>query len=349
MKPSVLIIYTGGTIGMMANAKTGTYEPFDFKHLTNQIPELHRIGCTIKTIAFEKPVDSADMRPATWVKLATLLKENYHLYNGFVILHGTDTMAYTASALSFMLNNFNKPVILTGSQLPIDTVRTDGKENLITSVEIAAAQNGMLPTVPEVCIYFDAKLLRGNRCKKVNSENFAAFESPNYPALAVAGIRIKYNFAYIMKPNYERIVKTYLKFNNNIALLKLYPGISKAAVKAVFNIEGVKGVVLETFGAGNASLQKWFIKTVEKACERGIFVLNVTQCNGGSVMQGRYGTSLGLKKAGVISGHDISSEAAIAKMMLLCGSDLPKNQIKYYLERSIAGEMTIRKEKLDFL
>jgi len=349
MKTSVLIIYTGGTIGMTSNDKTGAYEPFDFNHLTKQVPELHRIGCKIETIAFDKPVDSADMRPSTWVLLAEMLKDNYHKYSGFVILHGTDTMAYTASALSFMLNNFNKPVILTGSQLPIDTVRTDGKENLITSVEIATATKHKMPLVPEVCIYFDAKLLRGNRSKKVNSENFAAFESPNYPPLASAGINIKYNSAYIMVPNYERIVKTYLQFDTNFAVLKLFPGISKKAVKAVLGIKGLKGLVLETYGAGNASLQKWFLKAIAEACADGIFILNVTQCTGGSVMQGRYETSLGLRDAGVISGHDISLEAAVAKMMLLCGANLPQSQIQYYLEHSIAGEMTVRKENSDFV
>ncbi len=332
---SILIIYTGGTIGMVKNPKTGSLSPFDFDHILKQVPELNKFGYRLNTITFDPIIDSSNINPAFWIKLVKIIKENYDKYNGFVVLHGTDTMSYTASAVSFMLKNLSKPVIFTGSQLPIGTLRTDGKENLITSVEIAAAQQNSQPLVPEVCIYFENKLYRGNRTIKYNAEYFNAFTSDNYPALAKAGIHIKYNYSVIHYPTVKREFDIYTKLDSNVAVLKIFPGINRNVVASFFNIKDLKAVVLETFGSGNAPTQEWFLDEIEKAIKRRIIILNVTQCSAGSVDMGKYETSLELLNYGVISGYDITTEAAITKLMFLLGQGLNNEEIKKNLNKSI--------------
>jgi L-asparaginase len=338
-KPSVLLIYTGGTIGMMQDPKTGVLKPFNFKALTKQIPELQKFDIELSSISFEKPIDSSNMSPETWIQLAHIIKSNYDLYNGFVILHGSDTMAFTASALSFMLQNLAKPVILTGSQLPIGTIRTDGKENLITAIEIAAAQKNNKPIVTEVCVYFEYKLHRGNRTLKYNSAHFDAFKSPNYPALAEAGVTIDYKTNYLLKPSKKQFtIQTQL--DNDVVVIKLFPGLSKKITLAILNIPGVKGVIIETFGAGNASTQPWFIDALKTAINKEIIVYNVTQCPEGKVVQGMYETSSQLKKIGVISGQDITIESAITKLMFVLGQKLSLEKTKKQLETNLVGEIS---------
>lgn len=283
---SILIIYTGGTIGMMLNPETGSYKPVDFAHLTQKIPSLKSFCYKIESISFNPPIDSADVKPDFWVKLANILEENYTKFDGFVVLHGTDTMAYTASALSYMLQDFNKPVILTGAQLPLETIRTDGKENIITAIEIAAAKEDGKPIVPEVCIYFENKLMRGNRSIKKNAEYFDAFDSPNYPHLAQAGVNIKYNKRAIKYSDYQKVPVVRTTLDTNVIIVKLFPGISEKILKTIFTMEGLKGVVLETFGSGNAIMDDWFINLLEDAVKREIVIVNVTQCIGGSVAMG---------------------------------------------------------------
>lgn len=335
----VLIIYSGGTIGMFKNEETGALEAFDFEHLLNYVPELKRFDFQINTLAFE-PVDSSDISPDLWSKLVSTIEQNYELYDGFVILHGTDTMAFSASALSFMLENLRKPVIFTGSQLPIGQLRTDGKENIITSIEIAGAKKDNKSIIQEVCIFFQNKLLQGNRSRKYNAEYFDAFESPNYPALAEVGINIQYNKHVFSNSDRTKIVHFYKKMDTNVAILKLFPGINQKFIETVFNIENLKGVIMETYGAGNATTEKWFLNILKKAVENKISILNVTQCNAGSVKLGLYETSRAFIDIGIISGKDITTEAAITKMMFLIGLNLPFDKINYFLANNIAGEMT---------
>lgn len=338
-KSSILLIYTGGTIGMMADAASGSLKPFDFRSLTDQIPELHKFDVELSSIAFEKPIDSSNMHPDIWIKLANTIKEKYDKFDGFVILHGSDTMSFTASALSFMLENLSKPVILTGSQLPIGIIRTDGKENLITAIEIAAAKEKDKPVISEVCIYFEYKLYRGNRTFKFNSEHFDAFKSPNYPALAEAGVEIQYNKAAFLKKA-SKPLKVHTHIDNDIIVLKLFPGISKKITSAILNVKGIKAVIIETFGAGNATTQDWFINELKKCIDNGIIIFNVTQCHEGKVIQGMYETSARLKKIGVVSGHDITFESAVTKLMFLLGQKLPANKTKELLETNLRGEMS---------
>lgn len=336
----VLLIYTGGTIGMMQDAKTGQLRPFDFRHLTEQIPELNKFKVELSAVSFDKPIDSSDMQPEVWIRMADTIEKNYTKYDGFVILHGSDTMSFTASALSFMLEGLDKPVILTGSQLPIGTIRTDGKENLITAIEIAASKNNGKAVVPEVCIYFEYQLYRGNRTHKYNAEHFQAFQSSNYPVLAEAGVNLKYNHAAINKPSGKKLsVKT--KLDTNIAVLKMFPGMTQAVVESVLNAKGLKALIIETFGAGNATTQKWFIAALEKAIKKGILILNVTQCNAGRVEQGKYATSAGFKKIGVIGGSDITSEAAVAKLMYVLGIAKDRKEAEKMLKTDLRGEMSV--------
>lgn len=339
---SVLIIYTGGTIGMAQNPVTGALEPFNFHHLLDNVPELRQLGSSISTIQFEPPIDSSEIEPSQWERLVYLISENYDLFDGFVVLHGTDTMAYTASAVSFMLENLSKPVIFTGSQLPVGVLRTDGKENLITAIEIASAKHpDGSPVVPEVCIFFENSLMRGNRTRKISAENFNAFASPNYPLLAQAGVHISYDESEIRHPDEILPLKAHYAMDNNIAVLKLYPGISRQAVHQILGIPGLKGVVMETFGAGNAPKSEWFLTELREAIQRGIVIVNVTQCNSGSVQMGLYSTGNTLQGCGVLSGYDSTTEAAIAKLMFLFGHGLSPEAVAEAMNRSFVGEITI--------
>ncbi len=338
--PSVLLIYTGGTIGMIENPETGALENFNFDHLLNHVPELKRFNYHIATYQFNPAIDSSDMEPSFWTKLVKIIYNNYEKFDGFVILHGTDTMAYTASALSFMLENLGKPVILTGSQLPIGMLRTDGKENLITAIEIAAAYENGKPVVPEVCIFFENLLMRGNRTTKINAENFNAFRSYNYPAIANAGIHIKFEPHLIHHPDPDKPMKPHYLFDTNVVILTLFPGIQENIVSSILHVEGLKAVVLKTFGSGNAPQTPWFVKLLKEATDRGIIIVNITQCSSGAVEMKRYETGLHLIEAGVISGYDSTPESAVTKLMFLLGHGLSNEEIRYHMSTSMAGEIT---------
>jgi len=339
-KTSILIIYTGGTIGMVQHPQNRTLVPVRFEKIQEVVPELKKFDFTIKTTTFNPALDSSNMNPITWIKIAKTIERYYDDFDGFVVLHGTDTMSYTASALSYMFENLNKPVILTGSQLPIGMIRTDGKENLITAVEIAAAKRNGRSIVPEVCIYFDFKLYRGNRTLKRDAELFSAFRSVNYPALAVAGVDIKYSTEFIAKPETNGPLRVNTGFDDNVVILKIFPGINKNVMHSVLKTPGLKGLVLETFGSGNVPTSKWFTSGIKNAIKEGLIILNVTQCDGGRVVIGQYQTSLELLNAGVISGKDITSEAAITKLMFLLGQDLNPDEIKMNLNKSLRGEIS---------
>lgn len=337
---SILVIYTGGTIGMIQDEKTNTLVPFNFEHLYSHIPVLKRYPFQIDFHSFDPIIDSSDMTPDFWIELAHVIENNYEYYDGFVVLHGTDTMAYTASVLSFMLDNLNKPVIFTGSQLPLGMIRSDGRENFISAIEIASAQKDDFPLVPEVCVYFEDFLFRGNRTTKHNSSNFNAFISGNYPPLASVGIEMKFNENYIAKPNFKKLKVSY-QLNFNITILKLYPGISQQSVHSILNIAGLKGVIIESFGSGNTPTSEWFISELEAAINRGIIIYNVTQCKEGSVESNKYRSGFILKNIGIVSGFDITTESAIAKMMYLFGQDLAIDTIKKMLSEPLRGEMTV--------
>lgn len=329
----ILIIYTGGTIGMHHNTK-GALKPFDFGTILKQVPELNRLNCVIHHHQFEELIDSSNIKPQHWIELASIIEKKYKQYDGFVILHGTDTMAYSASALSFLFENLGKPVIFTGSQLPLGAIRTDAKRNLITSVELASAKT----IIPEVCIYFNSQLYRGNRVEKFASSKFDAFQSLNYPVLAETGVDISYNQLRILKAPKKKLI-VHKKLNPHIGLVRLFPGITEQWINNALSMDGLKALVLETYGSGNAPTFPWFLKSLKKAIDNGILIVNISQCSGGMVQQGKYETSYTLQQIGVLSGKDLTTEAALTKLMFLFGKSLEVKKVKKLFVTAICGEM----------
>ncbi|MCH3881668.1 MULTISPECIES: asparaginase [Tenacibaculum] len=339
-KPTILLVYTGGTIGMMKDYKTNALKAFDFSQIVEKIPELQQLDCKIEAISFEEPIDSSNMNTKYYIKIAEIIEENYQKFDGFVVLTGSDTMSYTSSAISFLFENLQKPVIFTGSQLPIGDLRTDAKENLITSIEIASARKNGLPVISEVCLYFEYKLYRANRTTKINAEQFEAFASMNYPALAESGVHLQFNEHFLEKPkDLQKQLIVRKKLDYNIVILKLFPGITLNVVESIVAIPNLKGIVLETYGSGNAPTEKSFINILDTAIKKGIRIVNVTQCAGGSVILGHYETSVQLKEIGVVDGKDITTETAIAKMMYLLGENLSTKEFKHYFELPLRGEI----------
>ena len=332
----VLIVYTGGTIGMVQD-ENGSLHPFALDRIYDAVPQLRACSYDIDSVTLDSIIDSSNMTPSLWVDIADIIESHYDRYDGFVVLHGTDTMAYTASALSFMFKNLAKPIILTGSQLPLGMLRSDGRENIICALEIASTR---IVTIPEVCVFFDSHLYRGNRSTKINAENFDAFESYNYPSLAKAGINIAFK-DHLFLPMPTEPLQVRKRFDTRVAVLKLFPGIGSEVVNAVLHTPGLQGVVIETYGSGNAPTDAWFILAIEEAIERGIVVLNVTQCKAGSVKMRQYAASCDMDRIGVIGAGDITIEAAVAKMMCLLG-EYPddKKHVKLRLSQSLRGEIT---------
>ncbi|MFJ1322898.1 asparaginase [Capnocytophaga canis] len=335
----ILLIYTGGTIGMIKDYETGVLRAFEFENIYHRIPELSHLDCVIDSVSFEKAIDSSDMNPRHWVNIAETIENNYDVYDGFVVLHGSDTMSYSASALSFMLENLAKPVIFTGSQLPIGDLRTDAKENLITSIQLAALKENGKSVIQEVGLYFEYKLYRGNRTTKINAENFQAFVSMNYPTLAESGVHLKVNKQHLLRSEGRQSLKVWKEFDQNVAVVKLFPGITEKILNGFFDIPDLKAVILETYGSGNAPTEKWFLNSIEKAIQKGIHIVNVTQCSGGSVILGKYEASEHLRRMGIINGKDITTEAAVTKMMILLKKIVSDNSLKIRFEENICGEI----------
>lgn len=338
----VLLIYTGGTIGMGKNPNTGVLEPLDFNHLVSSMPEFQLIKAEIDVRKFVPPIDSSDMDPMRWAEIVGIINNSYDDYDGFVILHGTDTMAYTASALSFMLENLTKPVILTGSQLPIGELRTDGKENMMTAIELASMKSPEgRPMVPEVCIFFNGKLLRGNRSVKINADGFHAFDSNNYPHLCDVGVNFTFHDHHILQPDYSKPMKAHLKLDPNVIVFSLFPGIQDTIVRHVIDSPNLRGIVMRTYGSGNAPQAPWIMRLLVQAAERGVNIVNISQCSNGCVEMGRYDTGFQLKLAHVISGRDSTVEAAVTKLMFLQGRYSDNKIVRQKLTESLAGEITI--------
>ncbi len=339
-RPKILIIYTGGTIGMIENPETGSLEPFDFEYLIDNVPKIKRLDYRIDSYQFEVPIDSSAMNPSHWQDIAYVIATFYDRYDGFVVLHGTDTMAYTASALSFMLENLRKPVVITGSQLPIGEVRTDGEENLITALQVAAATtDDGRPMLEEVTILFENYLWRGNRATKYSADNFNAFKSSNFPRLAKIGMGITFREDVLWRPVEDAPLRVHYGMDTNVMYLSLFPGITETMIRHAFNTPGLRGVVLKTYGAGNAPTESSFLEVVREAVDRGLVIVNVSQCDNGMVDPHRYKTGSALYAAGVISGHDLTSEAAITKLMFLFGQDYDTETVKRLMETPLVGEM----------
>ncbi|MDB2426453.1 asparaginase [Flavobacteriaceae bacterium] len=340
MKPQILLIYTGGTIGMIKDPLTASLQAFDFASLLEKIPELNLLDCSIDNISFETPIDSSNINPTHWIEIATIIDQNYTMYDGFVVLHGSDTMSYSASALSFMLENLSKPVIFTGSQLPIGDLRTDAKENLITAIQIAALQNNNKPIINEVGLYFEYKLYRGNRTTKINADYFEAFSSLNFPALLTSGVHLNINHELLLKNYSKASFCVHKELDDNVALVKLFPGISQTVLSSILDIPKLKAVIIETYGSGNASTDTWFLQTIEKALKKGIYVVNVTQCAGGSVQMNQYHTGKLLEELGVISGKDMTTESALTKLMYMLGLKISRKMFKTVFESDLRGEIS---------
>lgn len=339
MKSNILLIYTGGTIGMIKDSETGALENFNFNDLLEYIPELNLLDCNVSSKSFSKPIDSSNMKPSNWVEIGTIVEDNYESYDGFVILHGSDTMSYTASALSFMLENLSKPVIFTGSQLPIGDLRTDAKENLITSIQIASLIEKNQPVIQEVGVYFEYKLYRANRTTKINAEHFEAFDSPNYPPLIISGVNLFVNYDFLLKPKKNKKLVVHKIFEPNVLLVKLFPGINEKMINHILSTPNLKGVIFETYGSGNLTNEKWFLKALKIIIDKNIPVINVTQCVGGSVDMNIYSTNILYRNIGIISGKDITTEAAVTKLMLMLGQNISTNNFKTKFETSLVGEM----------
>ena len=343
MNARVLLIYTGGTIGMNRNPQTGALEPFDFEHLLQNVPELEQFDIRIDTYQFQPPIDSSDMSPRRWTDLSHCIADHYDEYDGFVVLHGTDTMAYTASALSYMLENLTKPVIFTGSQLPIGQLRTDGKENLITSIEIAAAKDDRgHARVPEVGIFFGGHLLRGNRTTKQSAEEFNAFESFNYPHLVDAGVNIVYHQNRILQPDWSRKMTPHFRLDNNVIIFSLFPGIREDLIRHIIHTPNLKAIVMRTFGSGNAPSSSWLLNALKEGTHGGKVIVNISQCMQGAVEMGRYDCGYHLQQAGVISGFDSTVESAVTKLMFL-QSHYPDDPdtVRTMMRQSLRGEITV--------